>query len=188
MKLRHVFGEFGRPDTFYIDAKEVSKAEYDAAILPPQKIKAGDDLNIQVDWSKPVHCVALAVHPKQRQAAIEDAIKKGVPTDFDNNGRPILTSREHQDRYLRAYGYFNKDENRSPGRYKGDVAPAPDPQKNMADLYARSASDEREQIVREIIDPERAAKEARERPQLPKGLQEQIAAMEKQYHDQQRRA
>jgi len=52
---------------------------------------------------------ALAVHPTQVAEAIADAKKKGVPTDFAPDGRPIITSRNHQKRYLRAYGFFNRD-------------------------------------------------------------------------------
>ncbi len=52
---------------------------------------------------------AMAVHPRQVPEAIESAKKKGVPTEFLKDGRPLFTSRRHQAAYIRAYGFFNKD-------------------------------------------------------------------------------
>lgn len=59
--------------------------------------------------NKPKACVALAVHPSQVPEAVESARRKGVPTDFTPQGRPLFTSRAHQKRYLKAYGYHNRD-------------------------------------------------------------------------------
>lgn len=58
---------------------------------------------------KPKASDALAVHASQVEEAREDARKKGVPTDFLPDGRPVFTSRAHQKKYCRAYGFFNKD-------------------------------------------------------------------------------
>ena len=52
---------------------------------------------------------ALKVHPRQVPEAVADAVRKGVPTEFTKDGRPRFTSREHQKRYLKAYGYVNLD-------------------------------------------------------------------------------
>ena len=52
---------------------------------------------------------ALAVHPDQIEEARRDARFKGVPTEFDGVGRPVFENASHQSRYVRAYGYFNKD-------------------------------------------------------------------------------
>lgn len=59
--------------------------------------------------NKPKASNALKVHPSQVQEAIENARQKGVPTDFTKDGRPLFTSRSHQKRYCKAYGYFNRD-------------------------------------------------------------------------------
>lgn len=50
-----------------------------------------------------------AVHPSQISEAREAASKSGVPTEFTRDGRPILTSLRHQERYLRSRGLFNHD-------------------------------------------------------------------------------
>lgn len=51
---------------------------------------------------------ALKVHPKQRMEAIEDAKRKGVPTDFNSKGQPIFTSSRHFRAYARAYGFVHR--------------------------------------------------------------------------------
>lgn len=59
--------------------------------------------------SNPKLSDALAVHPTQVAEAVADAKKKGVPTSFEADGRPIITSRAHQKAYLKAYGFHNRD-------------------------------------------------------------------------------
>lgn len=51
---------------------------------------------------------SMAVHPDQRAEAAADSIKKGVPTDYDSQGRPVLTSARHRKRYAEAYGFYAK--------------------------------------------------------------------------------
>ena len=41
--------------------------------------------------------------------AQEDSVKKGVPTRFTKDGRPILESRQQRNAYLKAYGFFDQD-------------------------------------------------------------------------------
>lgn len=57
-------------------------------------------------WSE-----AVAVHPRQRQEAIDSAKSKGVPVEVDRIGRIKFTSQRHQRAYLRAYGMHNNDDN-----------------------------------------------------------------------------
>lgn len=61
-----------------------------------------------VGW-KPIASEACAVHPRRRKEAIESAIKKGVPTEFNFKGQPIFTSRSHRKQYLKAYGMHDND-------------------------------------------------------------------------------
>lgn len=61
------------------------------------------------NWKRPVESDALAVHPDQIPEAIADAKKKDVPTEFTPDGRPIFRTSYQRRRYLRAYGY--KDRN-----------------------------------------------------------------------------
>lgn len=89
--------------TYWIDGEQVSKAEFDEA-FPDKPLGGSAGL---IGW-KPLHSEALAVHPDQIVEASEDAVKKGVPTAFDSEGRPIFTSRQHRTQYCRAYGFHDR--------------------------------------------------------------------------------
>lgn len=89
--------------TYHLDSKQVTKAEFDA-VFPD--LGAGSSSLAQ--W-KPVISDALAVHPRQVKEAEQSAAAKGIPTQFLPDGRPILTSRQHRKKYLRAYGFHDRD-------------------------------------------------------------------------------
>jgi hypothetical protein len=92
-----------RGDRYFLDGREVSKELFDQFFpdlpLGPQ----------QVCFFPPLASDAMAVHPHQVEEAREDAKRKGVPVDFLPDGRPVFTSRQQRRRYLRAYGF--KDRN-----------------------------------------------------------------------------
>lgn len=126
MKGRHVFGEHGKPDQYFLDGKEVTRAEYDAAF--PDKPIGGS----APCFFKPIVSDALAVHPRQVKEATEDARRKGVPTDFQPDGRPIFRTRQHRSEYLRRYGFYDRQAgygDPAPGSFKGDLPDRPDPAK-----------------------------------------------------------
>lgn len=104
MKGRLVYHADGTR-TCYLDGREVSQAEWDEA-FPPRTGGAGPcSLSaVPINYSD-----SVAVHPKQVAEAIEDARKKGVPTDFLPDGRPVFTSRAHQKAYIKAYRIHNND-------------------------------------------------------------------------------
>jgi hypothetical protein len=64
--------------------------------------------NCSLTSFKPLHSEALAVHPKDIAQASEDARKKGVPVEFDKQGRPIFTSSQQFRKYCKAYGFVHK--------------------------------------------------------------------------------
>lgn len=67
--------------------------------------------NIKRSWEsgKVIKSDGSAVHPVDREAAMEHAKKHGVPTHFDRMGRPHFTSLRHQTDFLRKIGMHNKD-------------------------------------------------------------------------------
>ncbi len=89
--------------TYWLDGKQVSKAEFDLA-FPDQNLGGNASL---CPW-KPLHSEALAVHPDLIGDATADAAKKGVPTEFDVEGRPVFTSRSHRAEYMRRYGFYDR--------------------------------------------------------------------------------
>ena len=63
----------------------------------------------QTEWAKPIHSTAMAVHPKDRLAAMRKSVERGVPTAFDREGRPVLMSRGHRRRFMRTFHYQDLD-------------------------------------------------------------------------------
>lgn len=51
---------------------------------------------------------AMGVHPMDRKAAEADAAARGVPTQFNEDGDPIIRNASHFKRLYRAYGMHDK--------------------------------------------------------------------------------
>ena len=104
----------GLSDVFRIDGREVTKAEYEAALPKklgnPQLAGLVGDLRqsgqLTAGW--PIHSDAMGVHPKDVAAEAAFVRKAGVPTQFDGKGRPILESRAHRRKYMKALGVSDK--------------------------------------------------------------------------------
>jgi hypothetical protein len=104
---------------YYLDGEEVSERKYRRR--HPARKEAPTLVTFKRQKS-----VALAVHPTQRGEATEDAAKKGVPTEFTPDGCPVFVSRDHRKKYMRAYGYFDRDAgygDAAPLHHKGDRPP-----------------------------------------------------------------
>lgn len=85
---------------YILDGVEVDKETFDASF--PDRPMAQDG-ECALSATPPHLSDALAVHPNQVQEAMESAKRRGVPTDFISDGRPLFTSRAHQAAYLKAY-------------------------------------------------------------------------------------
>lgn len=96
----------GEKARYYLDSREVTKEEFDAA-FPDQPLAL--DGECALSHTSPHLSEGLSVHPNQVKEAEESAKRRGVPTQFLPDGRPIMTSRAHQKKYLRAYGFHNRD-------------------------------------------------------------------------------
>lgn len=59
------------------------------------------------EW--PIHSNALAVNPPQAKQYEEFAKKHGVPTRFDEKGKPVFTGTKHQRKYCKLIGALNLD-------------------------------------------------------------------------------
>ena len=103
-----VGSEFVIEKTYLLDGQVVTKEEFEAA-FPDREVSADFGVgSLHSGW--PLRSEGAAVHPKQRQEAMDSAVAKGVPTYFDRAGRPVFTSRSHQLRYLKAYNMHNRDD------------------------------------------------------------------------------
>lgn len=93
--------------TYWIDGKEVSEKEFDRRM---DRVRVGHPITGRAaKRGYPIKSVALAVHSTQVKEASEDAAKKGVPTEFTRDGRPILRDASHRRRYLKAYGFHDRN-------------------------------------------------------------------------------
>jgi hypothetical protein len=89
-------------------------------------------------WSRPIKSIAMAVHPDQVQEAAEMDVKLGVPTEYTEDGRPILRDRDHRRRFMQAHGLFDRDAgfgDAAPQHHKGD-RPPPSRLRELARKYA----------------------------------------------------
>lgn len=92
---------------YYLDGKEVSAEEYDAAF--PDKPMARAGKCSLVGWSKPILSDALAVHPKQIGQVMERNKKRGLHVEYETEyGRPILKSREERRKLMEISGVHDK--------------------------------------------------------------------------------
>lgn len=102
MKAKIVFGEYGKPDRYYLDGEEVSKKRFYKA-QPPVLQESGVGL---IGW-KPIASDGAGVHPDQIPEAEAHAKAMGVPTEFLPNGCPVFTSRSHRKAYLHAHHFHD---------------------------------------------------------------------------------
>lgn len=105
MITKKVYGGYGAPDRYYLDGVEVSQQKYESATTPKE---IGCPMGGQ-PYVRPILSDAMAVHPDQIESAMEKNYKDGVPTNYMPDGRPIITSHQHQKALAKSYRYFNKD-------------------------------------------------------------------------------
>ncbi len=93
---------------YFLDHKEVPAEEYWAAYPLTEAEKGSQAGSSLVGW-KPIVSDALACHPKQVKEAEALAKARGVPTEFQPDGRPIFTSRSHRREYMKQHGFHDND-------------------------------------------------------------------------------
>lgn len=78
-------------------------------VLRDGKLVPADGVREVVKPGWPRLSDAMAVHPDQIAEASELSKKKGVPTHYDEWGRPRLTDARHERRYMKAFGFFHRN-------------------------------------------------------------------------------
>ncbi len=101
--MRGVIRGHGASARYFLEDVAVSREEFFCA-FPPVESAGGDGL---VSF-RPLASDALAVHPSQIAEAVEDARRKGVPTEFLPDGRPVFLSSRHFREYAKRYGFRHK--------------------------------------------------------------------------------
>ncbi len=101
-------GSADMTERYYFGDKEVTKSEFDAS-FPAFDFEAAGSVRGPAMSGYPFASDALAEHPDNVQAAYELSVKAGIPTQFDGDGRPILTSRAHKRDYCKLQNVFDRD-------------------------------------------------------------------------------
>jgi hypothetical protein len=101
--------------TYTIDGERVSEEEYLKRMKAKGKLEGAP--YVSRAWEKPLESEALAVDPRHVEFEKQIDAEQGLRVDYDGHGRPVFTSRQQRNEYVRAKGYF--DNNAS----YGDVAP-----------------------------------------------------------------
>lgn len=118
-------GEYEYTEHYSIDGLEVNEREYKRSLLPVKdapRLKLGTTRVMKPMLSDP-----LGVPLRDIPAAAEEARRRGVPIEFDKQGRAVFHTRAQQRAYCREFGLINKDENWSG---KGPSRPDPRQQRN----------------------------------------------------------
>jgi hypothetical protein len=107
----------GKPAKYFVDGREVTEAQYDAAF--PSKLEelleAGDLLPSDTRTGWPLASDALAVHPDQVQEANERNRKAGVNVTYSDGkdghkkGQALLPSRHERRKLLRLEKAHDRD-------------------------------------------------------------------------------
>lgn len=101
--------------TYTIDGERVSEQEY------LKRMKAKGKLDgvpyVSRAWERPLESEALAVDPRHVHFEQQLDAEVGLRVGYDQHGRPVFTSREQRNEYVRAKGYFDNNAG------YGDVAP-----------------------------------------------------------------
>ena len=93
---------------YYVSGKEVSRKTYEAIYPEPEAVEGGV-FGAPALTGYPIHSEALAYSKRQIPEAREFFEKRGVPTDIDAQGRPVLRDRAHRDKVLKALGVHDNN-------------------------------------------------------------------------------
>lgn len=103
MKARIVYGTRKSKDRYYIDEKEVTREEFDAAFpnRVDQLLKTGQMLPAHTTTCWPMISEAAAIHPEQIAEATEWNKKMGDHVKYTSTGEAIFTSRRQRKEHLK---------------------------------------------------------------------------------------
>lgn len=105
-KTRVVYRSYQSKPIYYVDGAEATEAKYRAATV--DRFVVGEIPSCPHSAGWPIHSDAAGVHPDDIPAAMAAARERGVPTDFDKEGRPILTGPLHRREYCeKVRGFFD---------------------------------------------------------------------------------
>lgn len=85
---------------YFLDGKEVTEKAF-KKVFPDKEIVG---IMTTPPANYPMESMGVGVHPRQREAAMEHAAKRGVPTEFTSDGKAVFRDRGHRRDYLKLQG------------------------------------------------------------------------------------
>lgn len=127
---------YGKPTRYFVDDKEVSKAEYDAA-SPKGRLKAlfaaCTTARSQTTTCWPMRSDALSCHPKQIAAVMERNKKHGITgVSYEADGTCVISDREARRQIMALegmhdnHGGYGDDHSGQSPLYRQDEVPFAD--------------------------------------------------------------
>ena len=91
--------------------QEIPCGRYDCDAMAEIEPNRGSVAKVKIQRNRggrwPVHSTAMAVSPEQIPEAEAHARSIGIPTEFDEDGCPILRSQKHKKEYAEAIGFYD---------------------------------------------------------------------------------
>lgn len=96
----------------------MSVREFEARVVDDRIVHDGQPLTLDVvaqhtapqgrcsTW--PMTSLAAGVAPNQARAAMAEAARRGVPTEFTRSGDAVFRSAEHRRKFLKAHGMVDR--------------------------------------------------------------------------------
>jgi hypothetical protein len=102
-----IYGSYRTPDRYFVDGKEVTREQFDAA-FPPKDLSEPPAGPHPGCW--PLYSDALAVHPKQIREAMKRDRAHGIASEYNpSDGRMILKDRGQRRDVMRSLGIHDNE-------------------------------------------------------------------------------
>jgi hypothetical protein len=95
--------------TYRVNGKEVTEEEFQELPSNLDGLLDGEPPMTVRDFRNPLTTHQLAVHPLQRQEAMDHAAYMGVPTEFKADGTPKFETKQQLRSYMKAYGFRRRE-------------------------------------------------------------------------------
>jgi hypothetical protein len=113
MRTRIIYGRRPGDERYFIEDRQVAKAEFDKVTRSKLKDVLGKAPATQ-NFSRPLELDALGVHPEQVEAAMARDRRHGLAIEYTKDGTPLVRSEQEKRDYMRVVSgdgprIFDKD-------------------------------------------------------------------------------
>lgn len=97
------------PSKLFPEQAKYTKDEIEVFVKLHDEAEVDPELKARLPRGYPIKSVALATTPKGVKRAMEDAERRGVPTEYTPDGLCILRDADHRRRFMKAYGMHDRN-------------------------------------------------------------------------------